>query len=68
MSALVFPEVVLFDLDGTLLDSAPDMLATVNHMRAARGHGPMALEALRPPLAAWPQPPAPALPAPSAAQ
>lgn len=47
MSA-VFPKLVLFDLDGTLLDSAPDMLATVNRMRAARGQGPMALEALRP--------------------
>ena len=43
-----FPPAVLFDLDGTLLDSAPDMLATVNRMRAARGAGPMALEALRP--------------------
>lgn len=48
MNASLFPKVVLFDLDGTLLDSAPDMLATVNHMRSARGHGPMALEALRP--------------------
>ena len=48
MNASLFPKVVLFDLDGTLLDSAPDMLATVNRMRAARGHGPMALEALRP--------------------
>lgn len=43
-----FPDVALFDLDGTLLDSAPDMLATVNRMRAARGVGPMRLEALRP--------------------
>ena len=43
-----FPPAVLLDLDGTLLDSAPDMLATVNRMRAARGAGPMALEALRP--------------------
>lgn len=43
-----FPELVLFDLDGTLLDSAPDMLATVNRMRAARGQGPMALAELRP--------------------
>ena len=48
MSVTAFPKVVLFDLDGTLLDSAPDMLATVNRMRAARGQGPMALEALRP--------------------
>ena len=44
----IFPKLVLFDLDGTLLDSAPDMVATVNRMRAARGQGPMALEALRP--------------------
>jgi 2-phosphoglycolate phosphatase len=42
-----FPRGVLFDLDGTLLDSAPDMLATVNRMRAARGRPPMALSALR---------------------
>ena len=48
MSALRFPALVLFDLDGTLLDSAPDMAATVNRMRAARGRPPMALEALRP--------------------
>lgn len=43
-----FPRVALFDLDGTLLDSAPDMLATVNRMRATRGLPPMALEAIRP--------------------
>jgi phosphoglycolate phosphatase len=43
-----YPRAVLFDLDGTLLDSAPDMLATVNRMRAARGIGGMPLAALRP--------------------
>ena len=43
-----FPKLALFDLDGTLLDSAPDMLATVNRMRAARGQGPMPLAELRP--------------------
>ena len=43
-----FPEVVLFDLDGTLLDSAPDMLATINAMKAARNAAPMALADLRP--------------------
>lgn len=43
-----FPRLVLFDLDGTLLDSAPDMLATVNAMRAERGAAPMTLDALRP--------------------
>lgn len=42
------PALVLFDLDGTLLDSAPDMLATVNRMRAARARGPMSLAELRP--------------------
>ena len=48
MSAPTFPKLVLFDLDGTLLDSAPDMAATVNRMRAARGQGAMPLAALRP--------------------
>ena len=43
-----FPRGVLFDLDGTLLDSAPDMAATVNRMRAARGAPPMPLSGLRP--------------------
>jgi phosphoglycolate phosphatase len=43
-----FPRLVLFDLDGTLLDSAPDMVATVNRMRAARGQAPMPLAELRP--------------------
>ncbi len=43
-----FPRAVLFDLDGTLLDSAPDMLATANRMRADRGLPAMALAELRP--------------------
>ncbi len=43
-----FPRAVLFDLDGTLLDSAPDMLATANRMRVARGKAPMTLPQLRP--------------------
>lgn len=44
----IFPRLVLFDLDGTLLDSAPDMAATVNRMRASRGQPPMPLAELRP--------------------
>ncbi len=48
MTSPRFPRLVLFDLDGTLLDSAPDMLATVNRMRATRGQGPMQLAELRP--------------------
>lgn len=43
-----FPRGVLFDLDGTLLDSAPDMLATANAMRAERGVDAMELAQLRP--------------------
>ena len=43
-----FPKAVLFDLDGTLLDSAPDMVAAIDAMRAARGRPPMPLEQLRP--------------------
>lgn len=48
MTMTGFPRAALFDLDGTLLDSAPDMLATANRMRASRGIGAMALSALRP--------------------
>jgi len=43
-----FPKAALFDLDGTLLDSAPDMLAAISTMRAARGRAPMTLAELRP--------------------
>ena len=43
-----FPALALFDLDGTLLDSAPDFLATLNRMLAERGDPAMPLDALRP--------------------
>ena len=39
---------VLFDLDGTLIDSAPDLAGTANDMRIARGTGALAYEDLRP--------------------
>ena len=48
MTVAGFPRAALFDLDGTLLDSAPDMLATTNRMRASRGIAPMTLDLLRP--------------------
>ncbi|MGH8033119.1 MAG: phosphoglycolate phosphatase [Luteimonas sp.] len=48
MPTASFPRAVLFDLDGTLLDSAPDMLAAANAMRSVRGEPPMTLAALRP--------------------
>ncbi len=39
---------VLFDLDGTLIDSAPDLAAAANALREARGMEPLPYEALRP--------------------
>ncbi|MEJ6005097.1 phosphoglycolate phosphatase [Paucibacter sp. AS339] len=39
---------VLFDLDGTLVDSAPDLAGAVNEMRVMRGLPAMHLEQLRP--------------------
>lgn len=38
---------VLFDLDGTLVDSAPDLAGTLNDMRAQRGLPPWPVLALR---------------------
>ena len=39
---------VLFDLDGTLADTAPDMARTVNIMRSNRKLAPVALDVVRP--------------------
>lgn len=39
---------VLFDLDGTLLDSAPDLGAAVDAMRVGRGMPPLPLDVYRP--------------------
>ncbi len=39
---------VLFDFDGTLADTAPDLAAAVNRMRSENGHPPLPLERLRP--------------------
>jgi phosphoglycolate phosphatase len=39
---------VLFDLDGTLADTAPDLAGTLNRMLARRGLAPIPLETLRP--------------------
>jgi len=39
---------VLFDLDGTLIDSAPDLGGAADDMRAARGKPPLPLDGYRP--------------------
>jgi phosphoglycolate phosphatase len=39
---------VLFDLDGTLADTAPDMARTVNAMRSRRGQAPLPEATVRP--------------------
>ena len=41
-------DALLFDLDGTLLDSAPDLAGAVNDMRASRGLMQVPYERLRP--------------------
>lgn len=39
---------LLFDLDGTLLDTAPDMVGALNRLRLEEGLAPLPFEALRP--------------------
>lgn len=41
-------QAVLFDLDGTFADTAPDLAAALNHTRAMRDLPPLPLETLRP--------------------
>lgn len=42
------PKCILFDLDGTLADSAPDLAAAMNSVRLERGLPPVPYELLRP--------------------
>jgi phosphoglycolate phosphatase len=39
--------IVVFDLDGTLVDTAPDLVATLNTIFAREGLPPVAYEAAR---------------------
>jgi phosphoglycolate phosphatase len=38
---------IAFDLDGTLVDSAPDLIGTLNTILAEHGHAPLPLESAR---------------------
>lgn len=42
------PAAVLFDFDGTLADTAPDLGGALNRMRKARHLAPLAIQTLRP--------------------
>jgi phosphoglycolate phosphatase len=45
---LPVPRAILFDLDGTLADTAPDLAAALNHLQLQRGLAPTPFELLRP--------------------
>lgn len=45
---LAAPRAILFDLDGTLADTAPDLAAAVNRLRRLRGLEPTPYHLLRP--------------------
>ena len=46
--SLFFPGAILFDLDGTLVDSAPDLVGAMNRIRLQRGLPPTPYQQLRP--------------------
>ena len=48
MSMFPAPRAILFDLDGTLADTAPDLAAALNLLRTVRGLEPTPYELLRP--------------------
>ncbi len=48
MSLYPAPRAILFDLDGTLADTAPDLAAAINLLRTVRGLEPTPYELLRP--------------------
>jgi len=42
------PDAVLFDLDGTLIDTAPDMVGALNNLLIEEKRAPLPLESIRP--------------------
>lgn len=47
-AALHAPQAVLFDLDGTLIDTAPDFASVLNRQLAAHGRAPLPYATIRP--------------------
>ncbi len=48
MTGAILVEAVLFDLDGTLADTAPDLIAAADRLLAERGHPPADPDRVRP--------------------
>ena len=48
MKLLVKPQAIFFDLDGTLVDTAPDLGGAANFIRASQGLAPLPLPDYRP--------------------
>lgn len=48
MQAIIKPQSILFDLDGTLLDTAPDLVAALNAVLQIHGQAEVSVEAARP--------------------
>jgi len=48
MSSIPLFEGVFFDLDGTLADTAPDLVAAANRLLISKNMSPMPYESLRP--------------------
>ena len=45
--SVTLPRSILFDLDGTLVDTAPDLAAAMNHVLALCGRPPLPVDAVR---------------------
>jgi phosphoglycolate phosphatase len=46
--SMTAPPCIVFDLDGTLVDTAPDLVATLNVVLGELGHPPISLDTARP--------------------